>query len=163
MTEKLEHSVQRALDLAVFLLHRTHMSQYPSSVWGLPFLHILTNTYCILSFDDSHSNRCEVILTVLFSFYFIFCLFRAIHTAYGGSQARGQIGTLTYWARPGVEPMSSWMLVRFVNLWATVGPPCVLSDWHFSDVYWCRESFLRPFGPLCVFFAKRLLRSFASF
>ena len=27
----------------------------------------------------------------------------------------------THWARPGIEPMSSWMLVGFVNHWATMG------------------------------------------
>ena len=48
--------------------------------------------------------------------------------AYGGSQARGWIGavaasltivhsnarSLTHWARPGMEPVSSWMPVRFI-------------------------------------------------
>ena len=61
-------------------------------------------------------------------FFFFFCLFRAIPTAYGGSQARGQIGataeslccshsntiSLTHRARPGVESVSPWMLVRFI-------------------------------------------------
>ena len=31
--------------------------------------------------------------------------------------------SLTHWARPGIEPLSSWMLVRFVNCWATTGTP----------------------------------------
>ena len=58
-----------------------------------------------------------------------FCLFRATLAAHGGSQARGWIGaiaasihhghsntrSLTHWARPGIEPESSWMLVRFVS------------------------------------------------
>ena len=49
--------------------------------------------------------------------------------AYGGSQARGQIklqlpayttahgntGSLTHLARPGIEPASSWILVRFLS------------------------------------------------
>ena len=59
---------------------------------------------------------------------FFFCLFRAAPTAYGGSQDRGRIragatghhsqshtGSLTHWARPGMESVSSWMLVRFVS------------------------------------------------
>ena len=80
--------------------------------------------------------------------FFFFLLFRVAHVAYGGSQARDQIGavaapqpqqrriqatsvtyttahsdagSLTYWARPGIEPVSSWMLVRLVNCWATTG------------------------------------------
>ena len=67
--------------------------------------------------------------------------FRVTPMAYGGSQARGWIGAvvtdphhsntrskqhlqpilelmavpLTHWARPGIESVSSWMLVRFVS------------------------------------------------
>ena len=68
---------------------------------------------------------------------------------YGGSQARGQIvaaaaglrhnntsselclrptpqflatgESLTHWTRPGIEPAFLWMLVGFVNHWATTG------------------------------------------
>ena len=69
----------------------------------------------------------EFFLTSFF-FFCLFCLFRVAHMAYGGSQARGPIGvvaaglcqshsntgSLINWARPGIEPMSSWMLV---SLW----------------------------------------------
>ena len=80
-----------------------------------------------------------------FFFFFYFCLFRAAPLAYGGFQARdliwscshwpmpqpqqcqigaasantttaqGKAGSLTHWARPGMEPLSSWILVRFVS------------------------------------------------
>ena len=65
-----------------------------------------------------------------FIFYFlVFCLFRATPVAYGSSQARGPIGaiaaslshshgntgSLTHWARSGVELTTSWFLVRFVS------------------------------------------------
>ena len=33
----------------------------------------------------------------------------------------GKARSLTHWARPGIEPTSSWMLVGFVNCWATMG------------------------------------------
>ena len=60
---------------------------------------------------------------------FVFLLFRAAPVAYGGSQARGWIraiaaglrqshssaGTLTHWARPGIEPSPSRILVGFVS------------------------------------------------
>ena len=60
---------------------------------------------------------------------FFFFFLRAAPTAYGGSQALAyatatampylshdcNIGSLTCWARPGIEPESSWMLVRFVS------------------------------------------------
>ena len=34
--------------------------------------------------------------------------------------AHGNTGSFTHWARPGIEPMFSWMLVAFVNHWATI-------------------------------------------
>ena len=81
----------------------------------------------------------------LFLFFFFFCLFRVAPAAYGGSQARGRIRAiytglshshsktgskqclwptpqltamldpLTHWARPGIEPESSWTLIRFAS------------------------------------------------
>ena len=77
--------------------------------------------------------------------FFFFCIFRAAPAVYGGSQAKGRTGavaaslhhshsnhriqaasatyatahsnsrSLAHWARPGIEPTSSWMLVRFVS------------------------------------------------
>ena len=38
-------------------------------------------------------------------------------TAYGNARS------LTHWARPGIEPASSWFLVRFVNPCAMTGTP----------------------------------------
>ena len=65
------------------------------------------------------------ICNVIFFFFF-----RATPVAHGISQARGRIwaiaaglhhshsnaGSLTHWARPGIEPVSSWLLVRFILL-----------------------------------------------
>ena len=70
---------------------------------------------------------------VLFGFLFVF--FRVAPAAYGGSQVRSWIKavaaglyhshsnarSLTHWVRPGMESESSWMLVGFVNSWATTG------------------------------------------
>ena len=61
--------------------------------------------------------------------YFLNFFFRAAPTACGSSQARGLIGVaaaglhhshsnagcLTHWARPGIEPASSWTLVGFIS------------------------------------------------
>ena len=76
--------------------------------------------------------------------FIIYLAFRAIPMAYGGSQARGQIrashwptpqpqqrqiratsgtyttapgntGSIIHWVRPGIKPVSSWILVRFVS------------------------------------------------
>ena len=84
-------------------------------------------------------------------FFFFFFFFRATPAAHGNSQPRGQIratadslyhshsncripaesvtyntvrsraGSLTYWARPGIEPTSSWILIEFLTHWAPPG------------------------------------------
>ena len=35
--------------------------------------------------------------------------------------AHGNTGSLIHWARAGIQPASSWILVRFINRWATTG------------------------------------------
>ena len=39
------------------------------------------------------------------------------------STACSNMGSLTHWARPGIEPSSLWMLVGFLTHWATMGTP----------------------------------------
>ena len=89
-------------------------------------------------------------------FIYLFCLFRAAPAAYGSSQqglnqscrcqptpqpqqygirgasvtyatACSSARSLTHWARPEIEPASSWILVGFVTHWATVGTPVLFS------------------------------------
>ena len=90
-------------------------------------------------------------ILLFFFFFFFFGLFRAVGLAYGSSQARGQIRAaptslhhsnegfephlwpipqlmttpylLTHWARPGIEPISSWILVGFITHQATMWTP----------------------------------------
>ena len=91
----------------------------------------------------------RVVLNIFFKIY-LFLLLRAVPKAYRGSQARGLIGatatpqpqqrriraasatytisqgnagSLTHWARPRIEPETSWFLVRFVNHCASTGTP----------------------------------------
>ena len=40
----------------------------------------------------------------------------------------GQRQILNSWAKPGIELASSWILVRFVNRWATKGTPSIFSS-----------------------------------
>ena len=63
--------------------------------------------------------------------------------------AQGNPRSTTHWARPGIEPKSSWILVRLVTHWATMGTP--LSDFKKvlpnSESPW---SFCSPhFGLSC--------------
>ena len=41
--------------------------------------------------------------------------------------ARSNAGSLTHWARPGIEPTSSWTPVNFVTRCVTSGTPCLSS------------------------------------
>ena len=43
------------------------------------------------------------------------------HVTY--TTAHSNTGSSTHWMRPGIELVSSWMLVRFANCWATIGTP----------------------------------------
>ena len=70
-------------------------------------------------------------------YLFIYLLFKATLMAYGSSQVRGWIGataaglchshsntrSLNHWAGPGIKPASSWILVRFLTHWTTIGTP----------------------------------------
>ena len=93
------------------------------------------------------------------NFFFFLLLFKAAPIAYGSNRARGQIqaaaaslhhnhsnarselhlwpytaacdktGSLIHWARPGIEPASSWVLVRFLTYWAKMGTPGSSNPW----------------------------------
>ena len=96
-------------------------------------------------------DRCSAMFFCLFVYLFLyFCLFRDTPVAYGGSQtnqscscwpmpqpqqcqiwavsatyttARSNTGSLTHWARTGIEPITSWFLVGFVSHCTTTGTP----------------------------------------
>ena len=52
------------------------------------------------------------------------CWIRAASATY--TTTHGSAGSLTHWARPGIEPASPWMLVGFANHLAMMGTP----KWH---------------------------------
>ena len=56
------------------------------------FIMILMILIYILSHHGFVGNRSP--LNLILFFFFVFCLFRAASTAYGGCQARGLIGTV---------------------------------------------------------------------
>ena len=55
------------------------------------------------------------------------CWIRAMSETY--TMAHGKAWSLTHWARPWLESVSLWILVRFVNHWAVTGTPwfCVFN------------------------------------
>ena len=68
--------------------------------------------------------------------------------------AHGNTGSLSHWARPGIKPTSSWILVGFLTPWATTGIPSlrqflkILILWALSQPYWTRLSLGRTWTPL---------------
>ena len=99
---------------------------------------------------------------------YIYLLFSATPMAYGVSQARGRIGaivtqglscvcglhtahdnagSLTHWARPGIVPASSWMLVRFVDCWAMTGTPVFIFN---AVMYVCMISLMDRADVECI-------------
>ena len=51
--------------------------------------------------------------------------------------AHGNAGFPTHWARPGIEPTTSWFLVRFVNHWAMMGTPGFFYCYYFFNGCTC--------------------------
>ena len=47
--------------------------------------------------------------------------------------ALGNSRSLTHWVRPGIEPTSSWILVKFLTRWATMGSPRLNLDLPLSQ------------------------------
>ena len=103
-----------------------------------------------------------------FIFKFFFCLFLGLHPRHvevprlGSNQSGSHWPScshiqcricglnhsswqywIRHWARQGIEPMSSWILVRFVNGWAAIGTPgssfwvsCLFLSFALSCTFW---------------------------
>ena len=120
-------------------------------------------------------------------FFFFFCLFRPAPVTYGSSQARGwiraaaadvhhshsnarselhlwatlqlaAIGILNPLSKAGVEPASSWILVRFLTRWATVGIPM---SYFFYDLWTLNHTYkgLPHVKITCYLFSSIILHS----
>ena len=50
--------------------------------------------------------------------------------------AHSNAGSLTHWARPGIKPVSLWILVGLLNGWATMGTPALFLVPQFRVVVW---------------------------
>ena len=59
----------------------------------------------------------------------------------------GNSGSLTHWARRGIIPASSWILVRLIKCWTTTGTPCSgflkMHTYHWSWL-WKAQSLVVP-------------------
>ena len=152
-------------------------------------------------FNSSTSHQ-HLLLSILF-----FRFFRASPEAHGSSQAKGQnyscqprahpqqcqirvisvtyttalgkAGSLTHWVRLGIEPASSWILVGFINCWATKGTLVCLFDYshpsgyevtahcgfdlHFPGSWWCWASFNTLIDQVFIIFGKMYTQIFCPF
>ena len=59
--------------------------------------------------------------------------------------AHGNARSLTHWARPGIEPTSSWLLVGFFNCWAMTGTPTGILVSDKETKFQQLQSPFRPF------------------
>ena len=76
-------------------------------------------------FDDGHSDQCEVIPHCRFLFLFLGLHLQHVEVPKLGAESElsppayttvpSNTRSLTHWARPGIEPASSWLLVSFVS------------------------------------------------
>ena len=120
-------------------------------IWG--HNNLASSQLSLYMWASSLKSRPFYFLFYYYYFFCFFAFSRATPAAHGGSQARGLIGAvaaglcqshsnagseaasvtyttahgytrpLTQWARPEIEPETSWFLVGFVNHWATTGTP----------------------------------------
>ena len=58
------------------------------------------------------------------------CQIRAVSVTY--TTAHGNMGSLTHWARLGMEPESSWVLVKFLSTEPWQEPPKIIFLWNVS-------------------------------
>ena len=118
-------------------------------------------SYLVMERISIYLDYYQIIMVVLIWIITFFFSFRVIPAAYGGSQVKSELHlppipqpqqhqiratsatytsvhgnsrSLTYWARPGIKPTSSWILVRFLTCWATTGTPGLLP---LIDGNWC--------------------------
>ena len=132
-----------------FLTHVYHMLNKSGS-WHNQNTTLLNSPVLLQDYSKEGSSlvpdrTMPLEITLLFFFFFFCSLFRAVPTAYGGSQARGLIGavscwpiseaqqhqiwamsatytpahgnsrSLTHWVKPGIKPATSLFLVGFVS------------------------------------------------
>ena len=118
--------------------------------WSIVDLHQWVNSSCVAKW-----------FSYTYIYIYIFFFLDPIE-AYGASQARGpqrhslsNTGSLTHWARPGIKPPSSRMLVGFINCWATTGASYLYIIFHILSHYGLSQdskysSLCSTVGPCCV-------------
>ena len=99
---------------------------------------------------EANISKCRHLLNPID--YCCYCCFRVTPMACGSSQqcriravpanyttAHGNAGSFTHWARPGIEPTSSWTLAGFLTCWAMMGTP----GYCFSPVLYLTQFIMK--------------------
>ena len=74
---------------------------------------------------------------------------RAVSATY--TTAHGNAGSLTHGARPGIEPETSWLPVRFVNHCATTGTPSLtILDSTYKEIIQCFPLYVWLFSFIII-------------
>ena len=63
----------------------------------------------------------------------------------------GSTGSLTHWARPGIKPTTSWILVGLINHWATAGTPIPIFNEFISRVFFPSPYLFMSLFTFCPF------------
>ena len=77
--------------------------------------------------------------------------------------AHGNARSLIHWARPWIEPESSWILVRFLSAVPWQELPYFCSNLHLYEDIWCGASFHMLIYYLCIFFGEVFVKVFDLF
>ena len=84
---------------------------------------------------------------------------RATSTTY--TTALGNAGSLTHWAKPGIEPANLWFLVRFVNHWVRTGTsPNIIYIYDTKEQTMTRMLNLKPKAIVRTPNAAKLLSTY---
>ena len=94
------------ISLSLFFFFRAALSAYRSSQVGF------NQSYSCQ--PVSHPQQCRI---------------WASYATY--TRTHSNAGSLTHQARPGIEPTSSWILVRFITTWAMTGAPYIIFFYTF--------------------------------
>ena len=125
------------LVLILFLSGQGHLSVHSKDGEGLRSIWKVRSRVLSLPAWPHHVKHTESLSFFFFFFFFFFLGLHLWHMEGPGlgdempdlshicelHHSCGNPRSLTHWAKPGLEPASSWILVGFLTRWATMGTP----------------------------------------
>ena len=163
----------RSIFKQTFLKHNYSQKVYPKvfiSFMTISHTDIYMFIFCFLGLHPSHVEvpRLEVESELQVPAY---AIATAAQDPSHVCDLTATLWSLTHWARPGMEHTSSWILVRFITCWATMGTPHIcfrqteILSFHLKIYSWIKYS-STEFISLLITTATSLqtsLKYFSSF